>query len=62
MRVNSESDKRQASINDDRITPIGRFMRRTNLDEFPQFFNVLFGYMSVIGTKTAYACAYRTIP
>jgi putative colanic acid biosynthesis UDP-glucose lipid carrier transferase len=51
MRLNDECDKRQASINDDRITPIGRFMRRTNLDEFPQFFNVLFGYMSLIGPR-----------
>lgn len=51
MRINSESDIKQAQQNDDRVTPIGRFMRRTSLDEFPQFFNVLLGYMSVIGPR-----------
>ncbi len=51
MRLNNDCDKRQASIDDDRITPIGRFIRRTSLDEFPQFFNVLFGYMSIVGPR-----------
>jgi len=51
MSMNPDSDKRQAGPNDDRISPIGRFMRRTNLDEFPQFFCVLMGHMSVIGPR-----------
>jgi len=51
MTVNNDSDKRQASKNDRRVTPIGRFLRKTSLDEFPQFLNVLFGHMSIIGPR-----------
>lgn len=51
MRVNDDSNVRQATKNDDRITPIGKFMRRTSIDELPQFFNVLIGNMSVIGPR-----------
>jgi len=51
MRINADSDKKQATRSDARITPIGAFMRRTSLDEFPQFFNVLIGNMSVVGPR-----------
>ncbi|HWZ36571.1 MAG TPA: exopolysaccharide biosynthesis polyprenyl glycosylphosphotransferase, partial [Mucilaginibacter sp.] len=51
MRVNADSDTMQATRSDSRITPIGAFIRKTSLDEFPQFFNVLIGNMSVVGPR-----------
>jgi Undecaprenyl-phosphate glucose phosphotransferase len=51
MYVNDDAHHRQAYKNDERITPIGKFLRRTNLDELPQFINVFLGQMSVIGPR-----------
>jgi putative colanic acid biosysnthesis UDP-glucose lipid carrier transferase len=51
MQVNDDADSRQASKNDSRFTKVGSFLRKTNLDEFPQFINVLKGEMSVVGPR-----------
>lgn len=51
MRVNKDADTAQATKNDPRKFPFGNFMRKTNIDELPQFFNVLKGDMSIVGPR-----------
>ncbi len=51
MLVNKDADTRQATKNDPRITRVGAFLRKSSLDEVPQFINVFLGDMSVVGPR-----------
>lgn len=51
MKVNNDANSKQATKDDDRITSVGRFLRKTNMDELPQFINVFMGDMSVVGPR-----------
>ena len=51
MVVNKDSESKQATYNDNRITRLGHYLRLTSLDELPQFLNVFIGNMSVVGPR-----------
>jgi putative colanic acid biosynthesis UDP-glucose lipid carrier transferase len=51
LGINKDADLKQVTRDDPRFTKFGKFLRKSNLDEFPQFVNVLFGHMSVVGPR-----------
>jgi lipopolysaccharide/colanic/teichoic acid biosynthesis glycosyltransferase len=59
LQAPGEEKKAWTVKNDPRVTPVGKFLRRTSLDELPQLFNILRGDMSLVGPRPERACYYE---
>ena len=59
MIDNGDAHTKMTTKNDIRVTRIGKILRKTNIDELPQFLNVFMGEMSVVGPKTPYGSTYQ---